>query len=49
MFSNKDLMIVFMEDKPNMKIPDLLGMWDWGGECGLALVPQAFKYFQQWH
>lgn len=46
-YVSKDLIIVLTENEPSVKILDLLGMRGWGGECGLASVPQAFKYFQQ--
>lgn len=44
MFSNKDLIIVFTENEPRVKMLDLLRMWDQGGEHGLASVS---RYVQQ--
>lgn len=34
-FQIKDLITVFTEDEPSVKIPGLLGMGDQGGVCGL--------------
>jgi hypothetical protein len=38
-FQIKDLITVFSEDEPSVKIPDLLGMWGWGGVWGSDSVP----------
>lgn len=39
LFSNKDLIPVFTEDKPSVKIPDLSGRWD--GEASEGGSPFA--------
>ena len=44
-FQIKDLITVFTEDEPSVKIPDLLGMWDQGGVCGLESVPGHLTTF----
>lgn len=44
-FQIKDLITVFTEDEPSVKIPDLLRMWDEGGVCGLESVPGHLNTF----
>lgn len=44
-FQIKDLITVFTEDEPSVKIPDLLGMGARGGVCGLKSVLGHLKTF----
>lgn len=44
-FQIKDLITVFTDDEPSVKIPGPLGVGDPGGVCGLESVPGHLNTF----